>query len=784
MMSATPTFQHVKIDLTGVVQGVGFRPFISRLADETGVRGKVRNSQVGVELYLVGHDKQILALIKRIEHELPVAASIESISVEHLSWQASYNGFSISQSDYHYNCANTPPDVAMCNQCLAEINDPANRRYGFAFNSCADCGPRYSVINAMPYDRVLTTNDIFPLCDRCLQEYSTPSDRRFHVEGIGCPDCGPRLEFIDAMTRQCKTFNEAALNACVDMVRSNKIVALKGMCGFHLCCDATDVYPVETLRERKKRPTKPLAIMMKDVEQVKRYFSLSTAEERQLFSAQAPIVMLSKQQQRVPLADALAPNVNCIGVMLAFTPLHFLIISRANRPLVMTSGNTSGEPVCYTNKQALHSLSEIADGFLLHNRQIEHPSDDSVVRVIANTPRLVRRSRGFVPRPVTTKHVLPTDKCILALGADLKHCLAINKGSQVVLSAHNGDLSHPDCLLRAKESAKDLTDALNVSPDAVVVDSHPEYQSTRLGEHIAKENGIPLLRVQHHHAHMIACLTENGVTPDKAVLGIILDGLGYGEDKTFWGGELLLADVKHCHRLGSLSPCSLLGLDLANKQPWRNLVAQLQGAGFSPSDICGMCENVLPDTVSVTDINSLCNHHGMFPLTSSAGRLFDAVAALLGAHPVQRFEGEAAMFLEALAHQAAGTGDNHNEPLPLFDIGEYEGRLVLSPKQCWHTLVQRWRDGFNATQLAYQFHQCFVDSWVQFVCSVTEKGIYSGETVALSGGVFQNKIILERMLFRLQQAGFNVVTHQQVPSNDGGIALGQLAIGAYQMRDG
>ena len=782
-MSATCPSQHVKINLTGVVQGVGFRPFISRLAQEVGVRGQVRNSQVGVELYLVGHDKQILAFTKRIECELPVTASIESMSVEQLSWQASYTGFSISQSDSHYYCVNTPSDVAMCKQCLAEINEPSDRRYRFAFNTCADCGPRYSVINAMPYDRTLTTNDRFPLCDKCLQEYSTPSDRRFHVEGIGCPDCGPGLEFIDVMTCQRKSGNEAALKSCVDMVLSQKIVAVKGMCGFHLCCDATNEYSIETLRERKKRPAKPLAIMMKDVEQVKQYFSLSADEERLLLSAQAPIVMLSKQQQRLPLADALAPGVNCIGVMLAFTPLHFLIMSKANRPLVMTSGNTSGEPVCYENKQALHNLSAIVDGFLLHNRDIAQPSDDSVVRVMANTSRLIRRSRGFVPRPVTTKHVLPTDKCILALGADLKHCLAINKGSQVVLSAHNGDLSHPDCLLRAKESANHLIDALNVSPDAVVVDSHPDYQSTRLGEHIAKVRGIPLLRTQHHHAHMIACLTENEVSPDKPVLGIILDGLGYGEDKTFWGGELLLADIKHCHRLGSLSPFPLLGFDLANKQPWRNLVAQLLGAGFSPSDICAMCDTVLPDTVSVADINSLCSNHRMFPLTSSAGRLFDAVAALLGAYPVQRFEGEAAMLLEALAHQAVGTGDNHSKPLPLFDTAQYEGRLILSTTQCWQALLQRWRDGVNATQLAYQFHQCFADSWVQFVCSVAEKGIYTGETIALSGGVFQNKIILERMLCKLQQAGFNVVTHQHVPSNDGGIALGQLAIGAHQMRD-
>lgn len=768
----------IKLVITGVVQGVGFRPFLFRLATEAGVTGEVRNSHNGVELSVTGNKEQLELLVKRIRIEAPPAAEISAVSVVQQTSRQDYNGFEIKISDSHYTSTGTPPDLALCSKCLNEIKDPSDRRFGFAFNSCAECGPRYSVINAMPYDRAQTSNVSFPLCESCQEEYNSPDHRRFHVEGTGCPACGPELSFQSG-THQIKGTLPALMDSTT-LLLEGKILALKGVSGFHLCCDATDSKSVTRLRLRKHRPAKPLAIMMTNIAQVRRYFELTDIEEQQLLSSTAPVVMLSKAQQILPLCNELAPGIGTIGVMLAYSPLHVMVTTNAGRPLVMTSGNISGSSVCYSNKQAIESLSDIADGFLLHNREIMRPSDDSVVRIIGNRPSLIRRARGFVPRPLSTVNLEHSQRCILALGADMKNCLAMNKGPQVVMSSHNGNLMHPDCVTMARKRVDELCQVLQVMPDLIVVDKHPEYQATRLGERLAEQLHIPLVQVQHHHAHMVSCLIENGIQPVQPVFGLILDGLGFGEDGTFWGGEVLLGNDREYRRIASLKPFPLFGGDLASRQPWRNLIAQLLQAGFSSEVIHESCSGIIPQNMSAAQIDSLWQNQHMFPVSSSAGRLFDAVSALLGCHRLQRFEGEAAMYLEGLADapQCRAAGDS--EPLPLFRILPGKDGYTLDPRTFWHTLLRRWLEGEQPQALARQFQTCFVNSWVQLICQLKAEYPNAGSLVALSGGVFQNKAVLEQMQVRLNRAGIEVCSQQHVPANDGGIALGQLAIASAQ----
>lgn len=765
-----------RLVIKGIVQGVGFRPFLFRLASQMQLTGRVKNARDGVVMDVCCDTEIVDELKSRILEQAPLSAQIDRIDVSFLASPIQYSDFKVIKSDDDYIATDIPPDLALCDRCKTEILTPESRYQEFAFNSCPDCGPRYSMISAMPYDRPNTAMEQFPLCLECQRDYRDPDNRRFHGEGIGCPSCGPQLTFVEGTTLNHST-SESPLHNGAELLNQGKILAVKGVGGFHLCCDALNESAIQALRDKKYRPHKPLAVMMADVEHIRNYFDLDDTQVSILASKEAPILLLPKTQLKVPLPESVASGCAYIGVMLAYSPLHLLLINKVKKPLVMTSGNPKGEPLCVDNQQAFDSLNHIADGFLVNDRPINHRCDDSVLRLIGDQARFIRRARGFVPLGILTAVGSPESPQVLAMGGDLKNCFALTRANKVILSGHNGDLANLGCYQAMAKSVTTMGDLLQLSPQAVVVDKHPDYYSSRYGRKFAEQNSLPLIEVQHHHAHLAACLAERKLDPAEPVLGLVLDGLGYGDDGSMWGGELLLADLAESHRVARLKPFPLLGGDKANLQPWRNLLALLNQSEESDSLKALMADTELMEMVGSEDAQVLTQHASSFPLTSSAGRVFDAIAyCLADVPPEQSFEGQAAMALESLA--LSSTCDL--EPV-LFKINEYNGLFDLDPAPIWKPLLQALKDGKSKVQLAKWFHLSFVDSWVELISRLKEQGHYQGKTIALSGGVFQNKIILEQTQSKLTTLGFNVITHVSVPCNDGGIALGQAVIALKQL---
>ncbi|OIN04549.1 carbamoyltransferase HypF [Oceanisphaera psychrotolerans] len=764
-----------RLRITGCVQGVGFRPFVYRLATELGLSGVVGNIGAGVDIRLAADAAGVARFCQRLRADCPAHARIESIAAEPFSFASVPHGFSVTDSQAEGQGARFPPDLAVCPRCLAELADPDNRRHGYPFINCTDCGPRYSIVNTLPWDRANTAMADFPLCAACRQEYTDPTNRRFHAEPVACAECGPRIWLQDAEGRVQEGPTAALLVQCRSWLKQDRVLALKGIGGFQLACDAGSATAIASLRRRKHRPAKPFAVMMQDLAQAEIYFELNNAELELLASPAAPILLLPKARLRLPVQgvvpEALAPGMACIGVMLAGSPLHWLLLNEVGGPLVMTSGNTAGEPICIDNHHALSALAPLADGFLLHDRPILHRCDDSVQAWLAGRPRMIRRARGDVPAPI----VLPAglDGAVLALGADLKNSLCLTGGGQAVLSAHIGDLANPACLDTLAQQVDSLPALLDLAPRAIAVDMHPDYVSSRLGARLAKARGLPLIRVQHHHAHLVSCLVENGQPPDEPVLGIVLDGLGVGDDGSLWGGEFLLADYSGYRRLARLRPFPLLGGDQANRQPWRNLLAQLAQSLPSGSAQVTALVAVQPALSCLTGARAqaLLKMAGHFPQTSSTGRLFDAVAALLGVAPSElSFEGEAAMTLEALAEGAQANGCY---PFGLSRQGEL---WQLDPAPLWPVMIEALLAGQDKAVLAANFHLSLVRGLCALVRQLRRQQGVSFTTVALSGGVMQNRLILEPLSEALDAMGLTVLTQSQAPSNDGGIALGQAAI--------
>ncbi|WP_298718693.1 carbamoyltransferase HypF [uncultured Oceanisphaera sp.] len=763
--------------ITGCVQGVGFRPLVYRLATELGLSGEVCNVGTGVEIRLAAEADAVAHFCRRLRADCPTHARIESLMVQPFSFAAAPAGFNVVNSQAVGQGAGFPPDLAMCPRCLAELTDPDDRRYGYPFINCTDCGPRYSIIKSLPYDRASTSMAGFPLCATCRHEYEDPANRRFHAEPVACAECGPRIWLQGAAGQVQEGATAALLAQCRLWLKQGRVLALKGIGGFQLACDAGSAVAIARLRQRKHRPAKPFAVMLRDLPAVEACFALNEAERKLLASPAAPILLLPKARLKQSLQgmvpEALAPGMACIGVMLACSPLHWLLLHEVGGPLVMTSGNAGGEPICTDNRQATLALANVADAFLLHNRPILHRCDDSVQVWLADRPRLIRRARGYAPSPIP----LPDgwNGSVLALGADLKSSICLAGDGKAILSAHIGDLSSPACVDALLQECDRLPTLLGLAPQAVAVDLHPDYASSRLGARLAQMRGLPLVRVQHHHAHLVSCLVENGQPPDEPVLGIVLDGLGLGCDGGVWGGEFLLADYRRYRRLARLRPFPLLGNDKANRQPWRNLLAQLAQARQLS------CRSALVATqpglawLMHAEADVLLNMADRFPLTSSAGRLFDAAAALLGVAPPELgFEGEAAMKLEALALGARANA--------CYELGlSREGELwQLDAAPLWPAMVEALLAGQDKAVLAANFHLSLVRGLCHMVRRLRRQKGVTFTSVALSGGVMQNRLILEPLVGELDAMGLTVLTQSRVPGNDGGIALGQAAIALAQ----
>jgi len=738
------------LHIAGIVQGVGFRPFVFRLAAELGLTGWVRNSPAGVELELQGRAEQLAGFRQRLQAELPPLAVISSLESRDLPVVPDETGFAILASSDGRREARIAPDSALCADCLRELSDPADRRYRHPFITCTNCGPRWTIVTGIPYDRPLTTMAPFPLCPACGAEYGNPRDRRFHAQPIACPDCGPRLSLVPG--------HADPLGQAIALLQQGLIVAIKGLGGYHLAVDACNNQAVARLRQRKQRDEKPFAVMVPDLATARQLADLDQLEERLLAAPEAPVVIV-RSRAATPVAELVAPGSRWIGLMLAYTPLHQLLFADSGlQALVMTSANASDEPMLSDDAEAAEQLAGIADAILGHNRVIQVRTDDSVLRVFQGRPLFYRRSRGYVPRPVP----LPFDAGkILAVGAELKNTICLTRAREAFLSQHIGDLKNEATLATFCRTIDHLGTVMEIRPELVACDRHPDYLSTRYAE----ELGLPLVRVQHHHAHMASCMAENGLEGD--VIGVILDGTGLGDDGTIWGGEFLVGGYDGLRRAGHLKQVRLPGGDLAAREPWRMAAAWLHGAlGEAVWQLPGMpvlaaAERQLLQTMLERGINA--------PFSSSMGRLFDTAAFLVGAATRNSFDGQAGMALEALAETAATP-----ELLP-YRV-QPGAPFQLDPEPLLLGLLQRLQAGESAASLARAFHASLAAAVVDG-CDLIRQDC-GLDRVVLSGGVFQNRLLTELVYTFLARSNFSVFIHRLVPPNDGGIALGQAVIAA------
>ncbi|MGV0596748.1 carbamoyltransferase HypF [Mycolicibacterium porcinum] len=750
----------LRAGVQGVVQGVGFRPFVYTTAAALGLTGSVRNDTSGAIIEIEGGDAAIDEFLCRLRDHPPPLAVIESIETETIA-AAGGTGFVIgdtTRADGGRTLAS--PDVAMCDQCAAEQRDPANRRYRHPFINCTNCGPRFTIIAALPYDRAATTMAPFEMCSGCAREYADPTDRRFHAQPVCCPNCGPSLSFHEGAAR---TSGEAGLRYARALLRDGAILGVKGIGGYHLACDAGNHAAVTELRRRKCRGDKPFALMAPDLTGARGIVELGADAARLLHSPAHPIVLLPRRAD-ASVAESVAPHNPDLGVMLAYSPIHALLFGLpgdepAADVLVMTSANLSGEPICYTDVDALGRLSWLADGWLSHDREILVPCDDSVLRVVGGYEFPVRRSRGYAPLPVALPVPVPPT---LAVGADQKNTLAVADNRYAWLSAHIGDMDSLATLTAFGLAARQLTSLTGVHPEVIVADAHPGYRSTEWGHRNAGDR--PVRTVQHHHAHIAAVMAEHGLT--SPVLGFAFDGTGYGPDGAIWGGELLEAEYKGFTRLAQLKYVPLAGGDLSVRRPYRMALSHLWAAGLrwdadlAPVRACSSAERRALE-------HQLHTGAGCVP-TSSMGRLFDAVSALIGVRQVVDYEAQAAIELEGLARSAEA---DHTGYAFAFDTGR--SPIVVDPAPVLEAALNDVRFGVPTAVIGARFHHAVAGLIVELAVARAAPG----QPVALSGGVFQNVLLLRLTLDALRAEGFEVFTHRRVPPNDGGIALGQLLVG-------
>lgn len=755
------------------MQGVGFRPWVWKLAKDAGIRGSVCNDAQGVLIEAWGEQSALDGFLEQLRQEAPPLSRIESIERFSLHPGKTPAGdFTITTSREGETRTSVASDAATCVDCLIEIFDPEGRRYGYPFTNCTHCGPRLSIVHKVPYDRANTSMAPFIMCELCQSEYSDPLDRRFHAQPNACPDCGPQVWLEDSRGERLDITVNEVIHAAAKLIQEGSIVAIKGIGGIHLACDAGNDTAVYKLRQRKQRYHKAFALMARDAAMVGRYARMDEVAAGALGDAAAPIVVLPKAG--ASLAADLAPGQNTLGFMLPYTPLHHLLMGFLQRPIVLTSGNLSDEPQSTDNKEARQRLNGIADFFLLHNREIVTRLDDSVLHIVDKQPRLLRRARGYVPMPITLPRGFDRRTRILAMGGELKSTFCLIRDGKAILSQHLGDLENADTYREYQRMLRHYQGLYDFTPDLIVVDKHPEYLSTKLGKQLSSELQVPLVEVQHHHAHIAACMVERGMAQDTdPVLGVALDGLGYGEDGTFWGGEFMLADYQGFQRLASFQPIPMPGGNKAMYEPWRNTFAYLTTALDWDQIQQQYAELELIHFLQQKPLNNLqimLDKQINSPLASSAGRLFDAVAAAIGiCREHASFEGQAAMELQAAAQPHIHEQENR----VVYPFEMHGQQLSWAP--LWLALLDDLYQGTPPDIIAARFHISVAAAVATIATSLcSQHGIHK---VVLGGGVFQNSILLKYTNKYILKQQIEVIVSSNLPVNDGGLSLGQGAIG-------
>ena len=760
-MSAPPGRRRVRARVEGVVQGVGFRPYVHRLASELGLGGHVLNDARGVLLEVEAGGDAVARFLERLPHEAPPLASVERVTVEDLP-AAGERAFAIVASAPGAPAAPVAPDAATCASCLAELLDPDDRRHRYPFIPCTNCGPRFTVVVAVPYDRARTTMAPFLMCPPCRAEYEDPADRRFHAETNACPACGPRARLLLADGTPAEADGPDAVRAAAGAIADGLVVAVKGLGGFHLACRADDEAVVGRLRARKRREERPLALMVPDLAAAGRLVALGPEDEAALLGPARPIVV-APRLAGADVAPSVAPRSGDLGVMLPYTPLHHLLLGDVGAPLVMTSGNVSDEPIAYRDEDALARLAGIADRFLTNDRKIRTRTDDSVLRAIpGRRPLVLRRSRGEVPGQLALP--VPSGRPVLACGAELKSTFCLARGSTAWVGHHIGDLGNEETLRSFREGIAHFERLFAVVPEVVAHDLHPAYLSTA---YALEREGVDLVGVQHHHAHLAAALAEAGET--GPAVGAIFDGTGYGPDGTVWGGEILVGDLRAAERAGHLRPVRLPGSEAAIREPWRMACAWLveslgEEVPAPPPTLRGI------DAGRWRAIAALSRGGPAAPVTTSVGRLFDAVAALCGLRASVTYEGQAAAELEAAADPS------ERGALPVAVEAAPGEAIVLDPVEAIRRLAAEVRAGTPAPALSARFHRGLADATARACALAAERA--GLDRVVLSGGVFQNRLLLTETAARLDALGLRVLVPARLPPNDGGVAYGQAAVAA------
>jgi hydrogenase maturation protein HypF len=755
----------VRIQVRGIVQGVGFRPFIFSLANSQSLKGHVFNNSSGVLIDIEGDSSSIDRFLDQIKSNPPPLSIIESVERTDYLAPAYYSDFRILDSiSSDQKFIPISADVGTCEDCLTELFDAANRRYLYPFINCTNCGPRFTIIENLPYDRSLTSMRHFEMCDDCRAEYLDPSDRRFHAEPTACPACGPRLSLTDSAGRDLTAGDPIAVVR--SLLLDGEIIAIKGIGGFHLACDATNADAVERLRQRKRRPARPFALMAASLDVISRHCLVSELEQQLLLSHRRPIVLLDKRPGS-SICRGVSPGLLSLGFMLPYAPLHHLLFHNLDRPLVFTSANLSDEPICFDNQEALDRLSRIADFFLLHDRIIHMRTDDSLVRVFSGRRMSLRRARGFAPEPLKTSFSFQSQ--ILACGAELKNTFCITRDSFAFISHHIGDLENLETFTSFKDAIDHFKRLFNLNPEAVAHDLHPEYLSTKYALSLDEE--LIKVGVQHHHAHIASCMVDNDL--EGEVVGVAMDGLGFGEDGRLWGGEFFVADFLEAERIAHLDYIEMPGGAKAIREPWRMAAIYLHrtlGDEFLDLGI-DFIERL--DRRAWGLLRQMARSSTNSPETSSMGRLMDAVSSLVGLRDRISYEGQAAIELEAIAEPGCSLA---------YEFELSEGGSIIKAEPVIRRAVEDLLDGASAASVSAKFHIGVVNLIVRVAQRIREERRL--DRVVLSGGVFQNMLLLEKSCQRLKGEGFEVFTHSRVPTSDGGISLGQAAVANARIKAG
>lgn len=753
-----------KIWITGIVQGVGFRPFVYNLANQNQLNGWVRNTSSGVEIEISGRPSQIDLFLNSLNSNPPPLARIDNIDIQIINTDH-HDSFEILTSQPRPgDFIPISPDMTICEDCLRELYDPTDPRYRYPFINCTNCGPRFTIIKDIPYDRKKTTMASFELCSYCESEYKDPTNRRFHAQPVACPECGPSVKLN--MNQQLIAEDEEAIQKTRKLLADGKIVAIKGLGGFHLACDAANENAVNELRNRKKRSDKPFALMAYNLKIIEKFCKVNQKEADLLKSGAHPIVLLEKRENQ-PLPESIAPKQKTLGIMLPYTPLHYLLTEPAEwfpELLVMTSGNISDEPIAYQDEDAVERLDLIADAFLLHNRPIHTRVDDSVTRVVQDDIQILRRSRGYTPNSIASPFSLPQ---ILATGTELKNTFCLSRDNYFFVSHHIGDLENFETLEAFQSGVVHFENLFRIKPQAIGCDLHPDYLATRYAKDRANKEKLPLYMIQHHHAHLAACLADNHWGREEPVIGLIFDGTGYGTDKAIWGGEFLIGGYKEFQRRFHLAYTPLAGGDLAIRTPSRMALSHLWKSGIDWDSALPCTHQLCMEERTVLRIQLEKGINA--PPTSSMGRLFDAAAALIGIRQVVTYEGQAAIEMEMMV-------DPDEEDYYQFEINAEN----IDPTPLWHALVNDIQKGTPIPILAARFHNSIAHLSLQVAMQIkAETGI---STLAMSGGVWQNKVLFLNTTNLLKNNGFELLMHHKVPTNDGGVSLGQAAITAKQIQ--